>query len=229
MDLNANGRKDIISGSWPGEIYLFSRRPNGTYGKPKPLKYADGSTIRVGSASAVAVADWDQDGDPDLLVGDIGGFVHLIVNSGTPKRPQFQKSKRLRAGGKMIRVSNGDAGPTVSDWDADGRQDLIVGTGSGEVMWFRNTQSGTDPKLEAGVSLIERPSSSPTSKDEFDNPSASGTRVKVTVTDWNGDGLLDLVVGDFNFRSEGETGKYHGWVWVYLRKSADESAGADLN
>ena len=40
--------------------------------------------------------------------------------------------------------------------------------------------------------------------------------VQVAVADWNGDGKLDLIVGDF---MSGEERKYHGWVWVYLRKN----------
>ena len=216
----------MISGSWPGEIYFFSRRPNGTYGAPKPLRYANGSKIRVGSATAVAVADWNQDQNLDLLVGDIGGFVHLILNEGTPKRPKFQKAKRLKAGGKLIRVTNGHAGPTVVDWDGDKLQDLIVGTGAGDVIFYRNTQSASDPELAAGQLLIKRSSRTAKDQAEFDKPSIVGTRTKISVADWNQDGLQDLIVGDFNSRRDGESSKYHGWVWVYLRKLANS---ADLN
>ena len=220
---------DIVSGSWPGDLFLFPRRPNGTYGAPKALRYADGSKIKVGSATAVAAADWNQDSITDLLVGDIGGFVHLVLNTGTATRPNFEKGKRLKAGGRTIKVSKGDAGPAVADWDSDGLQDLIVGTGAGDVLWFRNTQSATDPLLAAGEPLIK---GSPTKSDDliaFDNPTHSGLRTKINIVDWNQDGAKDLIVGDFNATRVDSTSKYHGWVWVYLRKSDQAKAARDLN
>ena len=36
MDLDGDRRADLISGSWPGEIYFFRRQPDGkfaAYGK----------------------------------------------------------------------------------------------------------------------------------------------------------------------------------------------------
>ena len=54
--------------------------------------------------------------------------------------------------------------------------------------------------------------------------------MKVHVTDWNGDGLADLLVGDFTYqtsvpkpstgqkKAEKAPPRYHGWVWLYLRK-----------
>ncbi len=220
---------DILSGSWPGEIYFFSRRPNGTYGAPKQLRYASGSKIKVGSASAVAVSDWNHDTLPDLLVGDIGGFVHLIPNSGSPKKPSFQKAKRLKAGGRVIKVPGGDAGPAVADWDQDGLQDLIVGTGKGDVIWYRNTRSPSDPELAAGIHLVKPTAVNSNDVQSFNNPTGSGSRTKLSIADWNQDGELDLIVGDFNSIRVGSGSKYHGWVWVYLRKSERQTTTPDLN
>ncbi len=229
MDLNGNGRKDIVSGSWPGEIYLFPRRPNGTYGSAKPIRYATGSKIKVGSATAVAVSDWNQDQLPDLVVGDIGGFVHLIRNSGSTKKPAFQRATKLKAGGRIIKASGGDAGPAVADWDNDGLQDLLVGSGKGEVWWYRNTRSATDPELAAGTLLIQPDSTPSDNPDAFDHPTGSRTRTKISIADWNQDGLQDLIVGDFSSTRVGTTSKYHGWVWVYLRKPESAAEPPDLN
>ena len=77
---------------------------------------------------------------------------------------------------------------------------------------------GTKTKLElapAETLVDEAPANLQNNAALFDNPKRSGGRVKVCVTDWNGDGRPDLLVGDF---ASGGNRQYHGWVWVYLRK-----------
>ena len=216
VDIDGNGTKDIVSGSWPGEIYLFKRKPIGVYSAPEKLKDASGAFIKIGSASAVAMADWDNDGDLDLLIGNIEGVVFRSFNDGTSQKPSFRTPEKLSAGGKPIAVSGGDAGPCLADWDGDDKLDLLLGSGSGSVVWHRNIGEKHKPELEAARTLVEGTNAEPQGKAQFDNPQRSGMRSKVAVADWNGDGKLDLLVGDF---ASGAERKYHGWVWVYLRKS----------
>src|SRR5688572_19873862 len=45
----------------------------------------------TGTASAVHAADWDGDGDHDLLVGDIQGNVYLLPNEGSRTSYAFGK------------------------------------------------------------------------------------------------------------------------------------------
>ena len=72
---------DLLSGSWPGEIYVFNRKRNGVYLAPAKLT-AGGKPLNVGKASAVAVTDWNGDGALDLIVGNIDGQVQLIPSTG---------------------------------------------------------------------------------------------------------------------------------------------------
>jgi hypothetical protein len=243
VDLNGDGHIDLISGSWPGEIFIFWGGPDRTFGKPEMLKDKNGEIINVGGgvrddgemllitgnatfdksedgktivklhgktiqipegksvgitgcASAVYAFDWTGNGVLDLLVGDIGGSVWLVPNEGTAKDYAFGKPTKLKAGEQPISVPGGDAGPTVADWDGDGLPDLIVGCGDGSVVWFRNIGTRTNPELAKAERLV------PSGKVGYDAESAPkdpqrGTRAKVCVTDWNGDGKLDLLVGDF--------------------------------
>ncbi|HEU4394210.1 MAG TPA: FG-GAP-like repeat-containing protein [Planctomycetota bacterium] len=149
-----------------------------------------------GTASAVCVVDWDADGDLDLLVGDIAGRVALVRNAGTAKDRAFSKPVPLQAGGADLKV-DGDAGPCVADWDGDGLPDLLVGDGQGKVSLFRGAGSRTALSLESARILI------PKSEVAYGKPPkvpTRGQRAKVCVADWNGDGRLDLLLGDITYQ-----------------------------
>ena len=225
MDFDGDGDQDVLSGSWPGEIYLFRRQADGDFAKGEILETDEGKPIKVGSASAVFAHDWDSDGDLDLLIGNIQGDVHLVANEGSREEPVFAAdSKELQAGGRAISAEHGDAGPVVADWDGDGQADLLVGSGAGSVVWFRNVGTPEAPELAAGKVLVPAPGESRRAFAEGENPLQTifsglfgpgaaeqeatdedeperGTRAKIHVTDWNGDGRLDLLLGDFSMSS----------------------------
>ena len=48
MDLNNDGHKDIISGSWPGEIFFFKGKGNGKFTAPEMIKNKEGEYINIG-------------------------------------------------------------------------------------------------------------------------------------------------------------------------------------
>jgi hypothetical protein len=194
VDLDGDGRKDILSGSWPGEIYFFRRNPDGTFAAGITLKDRHGKALHVGSGSAAFAVDWDGNGTLDLLVGNVLGEVYFIPNEGKEKELAFGMPRRLEAAGQPIKVS-GDAAPVAADWDGDGRLDLIVGAEDGSVVWYRNVGSSQEPKLEAARILIDK---SPIGwgGDEARRATDWGLRVKPCVVDWNGDGRLDILLGD---------------------------------
>ncbi len=189
----------MLSGSWPGELSLFRGLGDGKFAAGEPIKGKDGKALKPGSASTAFAADWDGDGDLDLLAGNIDGHALLYRNEGPAGKLYFAAPQKLEADGKAVHAAGGDSHPVLADWDKDGRPDLVVGCGSGGVVWYRNAGSRTAPKLEAAKTLVaERRRMD---EEGRDSPKAGepGTRAKVCVADWDGDGWPDLLVGDFSY------------------------------
>jgi hypothetical protein len=238
VDLDGDGDQDLISGSWPGELFFFRRGADGAFAAPVMLQDEDDRFLNIGggvrendgeilitgnadfvtegdktfavyhgkriestddkriaitgTASAVHACDWDDDGDLDLLVGDVRGRVSLVENRGTRTEWCFGRERDVTAGSVPIRVDR-DAGPFAADWDGDGDLDLLVGDGHGTVSLFVNNGSRKAPKLARAQVLVQGPG-------HTTEPPAvprCGQRVKVCADDWNGDGKLDLLVGDY--------------------------------
>ena len=174
----------------------FEKTPEGTfvnYQGQRLESTPDRPIAITGTASAAHAADWDGDGDYDLIIGDIRGKVYLVPNEGTPESYAFGKEKQLQAGGRAIDVKRG-AGPFTADWDGDGDLDLLVGADDGSVSLYRNTGSVKSPELAAAVQLV--PPGESASGRLAPKEVCRGTRSKICVADWNGDGLPDLLVGD---------------------------------
>jgi len=70
---------------------------------------ADGKPIDAEIGHLVpCVADWNNDGRKDLLVGQFsGGKIALYLNQGTDAAPVFQKPEYLQAGGAEISLPAG--------------------------------------------------------------------------------------------------------------------------
>jgi FG-GAP-like repeat len=210
VDFDGDGILDMVSGSYdPGELYLFHGQGKGKFAAPQVIKDRGGEPIlkvphqkdRVESfGSWMTLVDWDDDGDLDILVGTFDGLMFLRRNEGTRSHPSYAASNEwLKVGAKPLRVPGGEhANPVIADWDGDGRWDIITGAGDGGVYWYRNIGKPGHPELERPVALA--PKHQGIGYEELlepGQPPKPGIRSQIAVTDYDGDGKLDLLVGDF--------------------------------
>lgn len=195
MDLDRDGKTDLLSGSFaPGELFFFPGTADGGFAAAQTLRGPDGKPLRPGRASFPFACDWDGDGDLDLVVGNMQGYVFVVRNGGQGRALSFAAPAPLVVQGLEVHIGSTNAAPFVADWDRDGRADLLMGSGDGRVLFYRNEASQGEPVLAAPVELVGK------SQDEPDPARRSlprpGQYSKVVVWDWNDDGLTDLVVGD---------------------------------
>jgi hypothetical protein len=122
--------------------------------------------------------DIDADADLDLFVGQTYGKIYFYRNDGTP---QVFSWTLVSEDFESIDVGWYST-PTFGDLDSDGDPDLLVGTGEGEVCFYRNDGTPGDFSFV----LIS---------DSYDSIDA-GRRSTPVLCDFDSDGDLDLFVGE---------------------------------
>lgn len=192
----------MVTGCLEGTVQVFKRAKGIEFEAATPLLDHEGKPLRPGAGSSIALGDVDSDGDPDMVAGQISGPVILYVNDG---KGRFGPGRALEVEGEPLSAT--DAGPELADWDADGDLDLLLGCEDGGVRLFENAaKSGLELR---GMRYLVEPirttvGFSPTTfLDETRNKvdtDRSRNRAKPHATDWDGDGDLDLLVGDFTYQ-----------------------------
>lgn len=132
------------------------------------------------------LVDLDNDGDHDLIAGNISGSLYYFENTGTSADPVF--TERTGADNPVDGISTGSySTPAFADLDGDGDQDLIVGNGNGAVAYFRNTGTGSSPDFSQRTGTAN----------PFDDITL-GSWNTLTLADLDDDGDLDLAAGADN-------------------------------
>ena len=66
------------------------------------------------------LADWDKDGDLDIVCGEFLDKLTYFENIGTRKGPRYAKGRFLTYEGKIIKMDLEMIAPVALDWDKDG-------------------------------------------------------------------------------------------------------------
>jgi TolB-like protein len=144
VDWNEDGKVDLLVGNNGGYLHLFLNQGDGNLA-PGVMVKADGKDLDVGGRAAPVVADWNEDGKKDLILGNGSGEIFLYLNVGTNQQPAFGKPIKLN-GGKLDVGSN--SSPEVVDWDGDGKKDLVIGNSDGEIRVYLNKGTNHEPQFD---------------------------------------------------------------------------------
>lgn len=202
--LGETSGQGIVVGSRFGDMSFYpmtSTEPTLVLGARQRVAGPDGNVVRHPSIAPGPFAYANASGVSDLLAAGEGA-VYFYRNLG----------RKAPAGGPMFAApvpalqEQADLyvgtlpSPCVVDWDGDGILDVIVGNSEGFVLFCRNRGTNENPAFLPGVRL--RAGGREIHVQAGYAGSVQGVQearwgyVSPTVIDWNGDGLLDIVLGD---------------------------------
>jgi hypothetical protein len=165
--------------------------------------------------SSANFGDFTEDGKADLVVGGIMAL-RISKNIGTERKPEFGPRELLldtndrplkvhdfteeelkhyedlaELGYKPPLTGDDEVTPVIVDWDQDGTLDLLVTNtyvhkGLSTVDFFKGVKTQQGYRFQHAVPLF-------TTKDN--SKAFPGMGPRVFVTDWNNDGVNDLLIG----------------------------------
>jgi FG-GAP-like repeat len=177
----------------------------------------EAAALKCGALATPVGADWDGDGDTDIVSGNTAGYLVLFENLSGAKvaEPKWAAPRRLEAGGQPFRIMAGPNGSiqgpaeakwgyttlSVADWDMDGLPDVLVNSILGNVVWLRNTGTRKAPVLAAPQPVeVEWDGPQPALAWGWRKPQGKALltqwRTTPLVHDFNADGLPDLAMLD---------------------------------
>jgi hypothetical protein len=202
VDWNNDGKRDLIVGNEDGVVRLYIN--NGTNLEP-----SYGSAVKIAKVSGMAspfVVDWNNDNKKDLVVGDMSGNLNVYINYGSDREPVLSTNP------STIFLGIVDLSLFITDWNMDGRKDLIVGNRKGSVYLFINIGTDSNPQFNSGIRIISN-------KDKSATP---------FIVNWDNKSGRDIILGSesgYVYLFKGTVGKDS---MLYISHSKDYDNGLKI-
>ena len=222
IDWDSDGDFDVICGDEDGRVALIENtgllENNQTPIFKAPFYFQqEAENVKFGALVTPFAYDWDNDGDEDLICGNTAGYIGFVENLSKPgvEFPKWAAPKLLKDKGTTIRIQAGKNGSiqgpaegkwgyttlSVADWNGDRKQDLIVNSIHGKVIWFENVGTRENPILDEAKPVFVQWTTKPPKPswnwwDPSPNHLATQWRTTPHAIDWNKDGAQDLLILD---------------------------------
>jgi len=176
-DINYDGNYEMMIGNSSSYLSRFDSVPPYNVNGISPQWVGD-----LGNYSSPALVDIDGDTDLDVVVGRSDGKVFFIENFGNSTNPLWNTEPILwvTASTSKVPTSSPYAVPAFADIDNDGDYDLFVGVSDGNVSFYRNSGTATNPSW----TFVQN------------YPLTVNDRAAPAFADLNNDGKIDILVGD---------------------------------
>lgn len=182
-DLDNDGDLDMVTGEYNGGFMYYKNSGTSTVPSFDPFQYNPFSLSTTSSIiSFPALADLDNDGDLDMMVGSYYGNLQYYQNTGTAIVPVFAAPIDSAFGFTFVGYN---PAPTFADLDNDGDLDMMIGEYYGDFYYFQNTGSVSAPAFAAPV------------LNAFGLSNVGAYLANSTFADLDGDGDMDMLSGEY--------------------------------
>jgi len=178
-DFNSDGKLDLAITTFPPGLQILSGNGDGSF--QAPVSYASTLNYSVTDTTAIAIADLNHDGAPDLAISGTDGFgnngVQVFLNTGTG---QFVGGQAYGLGGWVY------APIVAQDFNGDGSPDIVMAS-------YCSGNYFIDDNCPGGTLSVLLGNADGTMQGAAITSQALGTVYAAITADVNGDGIPDLV------------------------------------